>query len=155
MSINRGRDGIPHKTDTTIIDAVTGMYAFQAVSMALWPGTAREARHLDVSLMQSAAAVLGPKVLEAAYLGQPPQAINPPAGSYATSDGWVAVTLVRETQFHALAREIGEPGLPSDPRFDSFASRPLRRADNRRMGGPVDRGGCPGQPRQRIHRLAG
>jgi crotonobetainyl-CoA:carnitine CoA-transferase CaiB-like acyl-CoA transferase len=123
MSINRGRDGIPHKTDTTIIDAVTGMYAFQAVSMALWPGTTREARRLDVSLMQSAAAALGPKVLEAAYLGQPPQAINPPAGSYATSDGWVAVTLVRETHFHALARVIGEPGLPSDPRFDSFATR--------------------------------
>jgi crotonobetainyl-CoA:carnitine CoA-transferase CaiB-like acyl-CoA transferase len=123
MSINRGRDGIPHKTDTTIIDAVTGMYAFQAVSMALWPGTAREARRLDVSLMQSAAAALGPKVLEAAYLGQPPQAINPPAGSYATSDGWVAVTLVRETHFHALARVIGEAGLPSDPRFDSFATR--------------------------------
>jgi crotonobetainyl-CoA:carnitine CoA-transferase CaiB-like acyl-CoA transferase len=73
--------------------------------------------------MQSAAAVLGPKVLESAYLGKPPQAINPPAGSYATSDGWVAVTLVRETQFHALAREIGEPGLPTDPRFDSFATR--------------------------------
>ena len=123
MSINRGRDGIPHKTDTTIIDAVTGLYAFQAVTMALWPGGAREARHLDVSLMQSAAAILGPKVLEAAYLGKPPQAINPPAGSYRTRDGWIALTLVREQQFHALAREIGEPDLPSDPRFATFASR--------------------------------
>jgi CoA:oxalate CoA-transferase len=123
MSINRGRDGIPHKTDTTIIDAVTGQYAFQAVTMALWPGAKREARHLDISLMQSAAAILGPKVLEAAFLGQPPQAINPPAGSYRTSDGWIALTLVREEQFRALAREIGEPDLPLDPRFDSFANR--------------------------------
>jgi crotonobetainyl-CoA:carnitine CoA-transferase CaiB-like acyl-CoA transferase len=123
MSINRGRDGIPHKTDTTIIDAVTGLYAFQAVTMALWPGGPREARHLDVSLIQAAAAILGPKVLETAFLGQPPQAINPPAGSYRTRDGWIAVTLVREQQFHALAREIGEPDLPQDPRFASFASR--------------------------------
>lgn len=123
MSINRGRDGTPHKTDTTIIDAVTGLFAFQAVTLALWPGARREARHLDVSLMGSAAAILGPKVLEAAFLGQPPQAINPPAGSYRTSDGWIAVTLVREEQFHALAREIGEPDLQSDPRFASFASR--------------------------------
>jgi crotonobetainyl-CoA:carnitine CoA-transferase CaiB-like acyl-CoA transferase len=127
MSINRGRDGIPHKTDTTVIDAATGLFAFQAVTMALWPGAEgearREARHLDVSLVQSAAAILGPKILEAAYLGQPPQAINPPAGSYRTSDGWIAVTLVREQHFHALAREIGEPDLPSDPRFASFASR--------------------------------
>ncbi|HUS55725.1 MAG TPA: CoA transferase [Thermohalobaculum sp.] len=123
MSINRGRDGIPHKTDTTVIDAVTGQYAFQAIAMALWPGAKREARHLDVSLMQSAAAILGPKVLEAAFLGQPPQAINPPAGSYRTSDGWIALTLVREEQFRALAREIGEPDLAQDPRFDSFANR--------------------------------
>ncbi|MHA1528888.1 MAG: CaiB/BaiF CoA transferase family protein [Alphaproteobacteria bacterium] len=123
MSINRGRDAIPHKTDTTIIDAVTGLYAFQAVSMALWPVDSREARHLDVSLMQAAAAILGPKVLEAAFLGRPPQAINPPAGSYRTADGWIAVTLVREEQFNALAREIGAPDLPSDPRFASFASR--------------------------------
>lgn len=123
MSINRGRDAIPHKTDTTIIDAVTGLFAFQAVAMALWPGGAREARHLDVSLMQSAAAILGPKVLEAAWLGLPPQAINPPAGSYATRDGWIAVTLVREEEFRALAREIGEPGLPAEPRFETFAAR--------------------------------
>jgi crotonobetainyl-CoA:carnitine CoA-transferase CaiB-like acyl-CoA transferase len=123
MSINKGRDGIPHKVDTTIIDAVTGLYAFQAVTMALWPDGAREARHLDVSLMQAAAAILGPKVIEAAHLGRPPTAINPPAGSYRTSDGWIAVTLVREAQFRALAREIGRPDLPSDSRFDSFASR--------------------------------
>jgi crotonobetainyl-CoA:carnitine CoA-transferase CaiB-like acyl-CoA transferase len=123
MSINRGRDGIPHKTDTTIIDAVTGLYAFQTVTMALWPGGPREARHLDVSLMQAAAAMLGPKVLETAFLGGPPEAINAPAGSYRTSDGWIAVTLVREKQFRALARAIGEPDLVRDPRFASFAER--------------------------------
>jgi crotonobetainyl-CoA:carnitine CoA-transferase CaiB-like acyl-CoA transferase len=128
MSINRGRDGIPHKTDTTIIDAVTGLFAFQATSMALWPGTndvggQRESRHLDVSLMQASAAILGPKVMESAHLGQPPQAINPPAGSYRTSDGWIAVTLVREPEFQALADTIGVPDLPVDPRFTSFAKR--------------------------------
>jgi crotonobetainyl-CoA:carnitine CoA-transferase CaiB-like acyl-CoA transferase len=123
MSINRGRDGIPHKTDTTIIDAVTGQYGFQAVAMALWPGSSRQASHLDVSLMQSAAAILGPKIMKAAYLGQPPQAINPPAGSYRTSDGWIALTLVREEQFRALVLAIGAPDLATDPRFDSFAAR--------------------------------
>jgi crotonobetainyl-CoA:carnitine CoA-transferase CaiB-like acyl-CoA transferase len=123
MSINRGRDAIPHKTDTTIIDAVTGLFAFQAVSLALWPGATREARHLDVSLMGSAAAILGPKVLETAFLGRPPEAINAPAGSYRTSDGWIAVTLVREKQFQALTGAIGAPDLARDPRFASFAER--------------------------------
>jgi crotonobetainyl-CoA:carnitine CoA-transferase CaiB-like acyl-CoA transferase len=123
MSINRGRDAIPHKTDTTIIDAVTGLYAFQAVSMALLPGPERTALHLDVSLMQAAAALLGPKVLETAFLGGPPEAINAPAGSYRTADGWIAVTLVREGQFQALVRAIGEPELARDARFASFAER--------------------------------
>lgn len=127
MSINRGRDGIPHKTGTTIVDAVTGLYAFQAAAMALWQGMRgggrREARHLDVSLMQSAAAVLGPKILETAFLGRPPEAINAPAGSYRTADGWIAVTLVREAQFRALAQTIGAPELADDPRYADFAAR--------------------------------
>lgn len=123
MSINRGRDGIPHKTDTTIVDAVTGLYGFQAVSMALWPGEPRQARRLDISLMQSAAAVLGPKILETAHSGRTPAPINAPAGSYRTSDGWVAVTLVREENFVALAGAIGRADLPNDPRFASFAAR--------------------------------
>ena len=88
MSINRDRDGIPHKTGTTIIDAVTGLYAFQAVTLALWPGGAREARHLDVSLMGSAAAVLGPKVLEAAFLGRAPEIIAARLAERTTED-WV------------------------------------------------------------------
>lgn len=127
MSINRGRDGIPHKQDTTIVDAVTGLYGFQAVVMALWQGARggreREARHLDVSLMQSAAAILAPKILETAFLGTAPVAINAPAGSYRTSDGWIAVTLVREAQFRALAEAIGAPELAEDPRYASFAER--------------------------------
>ena len=123
MSINKGRDGIPHKTDTTIVDAVTGLYGFQAVSMALWPGEPREARRLDISLMQSAAAILGPKILETAHHGGTPAPINAPAGSYRTSDGWVAVTLVREENFAALARTVGLPDLPRDSRFATFAER--------------------------------
>ncbi len=123
MSINRGRDGIPHKTDTTVIDAVTGLYGFQAVSMALWPDQPRKARRLDIALMQSAAAILGPKILETAHHGQAPAPINAPAGSYQTSDGWVAVTLVREENFVALAGAVGRPDLPGNKRFASFPAR--------------------------------
>ncbi len=141
MSINRGRDGIPHKTDTTIVDAVTGLYAFQAVAMALWSaqkGGDAKARLLDVSLMQSAAAVLAPKIMETAHLGTPPQAINAPAGSYRTADGWIAVTLVREAQFRAWVEAIGAPELAEDPRYASFAERsrhlrPLMEAIEARM----------------------
>ncbi len=123
MSVNRGNDTVPHKVQSTIVDAITGLYAFQAASMALWPGGQRAARHLDVSLMQAAAAALGPKVMEFAHHGHTPATPNPPAGSYRTADGWIAITLVRESHFVSLAGALGQPHLATDPRFSSFAAR--------------------------------
>lgn len=121
MSINRGADGVPHKIQTTMVDAITGLYAFQAVSMALVGGG--PARRLDVSLMQSAAAIMGPKVMEFAHHGHTPATPNAPAGSYPTADGWIAITLVREVHFVRMAAALGRPELSSDPRFATFATR--------------------------------
>ena len=121
MSVNHGMDGIPHKIHTTVVDAITGLYAYQQVVMALMAGG--EARHLDVSLMQSAAAIMGPKVMEFAHFGHTPASPNAPAGSYRTKDGWIAITLVRESHFAAIAKAVGQPGLAEDPRFVSFAKR--------------------------------
>ncbi len=125
MSINKGADGVPHKIQTTIVDAITGLYAFQAVSMALMAAGRgeRRARRLDVSLMQSAAAIMGPKVMEFAHHGFSPATPNAPAGSYRTADGWIAITLVREQHFVAMAAAMGRPDLSDDPRFATFARR--------------------------------
>ncbi len=122
MSVNHGMDGVPHKIQTTIVDAITGLYAFQCLSMALMSGDGR-ARHLDVSLMQAAAAIMGPKVMEFAHHGFTPESPNAPAGSYRTRDGWIAITLVRESHFTAIAEAIGKPDLARDPRFLTFADR--------------------------------
>ena len=124
MMINRGRADVPAKIDTPIVDAITGLYAFQSATMALWgnPET-REARHLDISLAQSAAAIQGPKVLEYGIIGTMPAKLNPPAGSYRTSDGWIAVTFVREADWHALCKAISREELADDPRFATFADR--------------------------------
>jgi CoA:oxalate CoA-transferase len=123
MSINTGRAGVPSKIDTTIIDALTGLYAFQAASMALWGDPARrEARHLDISLIQSAAAIQGPKVMEFGLLGRMPEKLNAPAGSYPSSDGWFAISLVRETEWQTICRIIGREDL-CQGRFATFADR--------------------------------
>lgn len=122
MSVNLGMDGVPHKIQTTLVDAITGLYAFQTLAMALMAGR-NEARHLDVSLMQSAAAVMGPKVMEFAHLGQNPLSPNPPAGSFRTADGWIAVTVVKEGNWAAWAGVLGRPDLAEEPRFATFAER--------------------------------
>ncbi|MFK7941599.1 MAG: CaiB/BaiF CoA transferase family protein, partial [Paracoccaceae bacterium] len=121
MSINHGLDGIPHKIETTIIDAITGLYAFQQTSMALMAGG--PARHVDVSLLQAAAAVMGPKVMEFAHFGHTPATPNPPAGSYQTKDGWIAITLVRDSQFGDISRALGQPEWAEDRRFLTFPDR--------------------------------
>lgn len=124
MSVTRHRDGAPVKVNATLIDAITGLYAFQAATMALWNATpARAARHLDISLLQAAAHVQAPNLLEYGYVGKPPGLLNPPAGNYRTKDGWIAITLVNEAQFAGICSAIGMPELAGDARFNSFQTR--------------------------------
>lgn len=126
MSINKGRDGIPHKLDFFIIDVVTGLYAFQQASMALMSrllGQTSEACHLDVSLSQSAACLQAPKIMEFSKLNEVPALLNAPAGSYLTTDGWFAITLVKEEHFPAICQMLQRDDLAADPRFATFAER--------------------------------
>lgn len=124
MSVTRHRDGAPVKVNATLIDAITGLYAFQAAIMALWNATpARAARHLDISLLQAAAHVQAPNLLEYGYVGKPPGLLNPPAGNYRTKDGWIAITLVNEAQFAGICSAIGMPELARDAHFNSFQTR--------------------------------
>ena len=124
MSVMRSREGNPGKMDAAAIDAITGLYAFQAAAMALWnKKKGSGARHLDISLLQSAAHIQGPNVIEAAHSGKQPTILNPPAGNYRTADGWMAVTLVTEAHFQGICRAIGQPKLYENPRFATFAAR--------------------------------
>jgi crotonobetainyl-CoA:carnitine CoA-transferase CaiB-like acyl-CoA transferase len=122
VSINKDMEGRPHKVGTTMVDALTGICAFQAVSMALFGGV-NEARLLDVSLLQSVALLLTPNIADYHLSGGPVPPLNAPAGTYQTTDGWIAVSLVKEENFKQLAEVVGLPGLPDDRRFASFRDR--------------------------------
>jgi crotonobetainyl-CoA:carnitine CoA-transferase CaiB-like acyl-CoA transferase len=127
VSINPGNDGLPHRVGTTISDVVTGVYAFQAIATTLFARTATSTgRWIDVNLAQSTAALLGHKVAEHVLEGGAPRALNVPAGTYQSSDGWMMVTLVNEAQYKRLCTAIGREDLATDPRFADFA----RRADS-------------------------
>jgi crotonobetainyl-CoA:carnitine CoA-transferase CaiB-like acyl-CoA transferase len=124
VSVNVGNDKTPHRVGTTISDVATGVYAFQAIATALFArATVGAGRWIDVSLTQSTAALLGHKVAEHVLEGGAPRALNVPAGSYQTRDGWLMVTLVSEPQYKRLCAAIGRDDLASDPRFSDFASR--------------------------------
>ncbi len=124
VSVNVGNDKTPHRVGTTISDVATGVYAFQAIATALFArATVGTGRWIDVSLTQSTAALLGHKVAEYVLEGGAPRALNVPAGSYQTSDGWLMVTLVNEAQYKRLCATIERDDLANDPRFADFASR--------------------------------
>ena len=124
VSVNVGADGAPHRVGALISDVTTGVYAFQAISTALFArATVGTGRRIDVSLTQATAALLGHKLAEHILEGGTPRALNVPAGSYQTSDGWIMVTLVNEAQYQRLCTALGRDDLARDPRFADFAGR--------------------------------
>lgn len=124
VSVNIGNDKIPHRVGTTISDVATGVYAFQAIATALFArASVGTGRRIDVNLAQSTAALLGHKVAEHVLEGGAPRALNVPAGSYQTEDGWMMVTLVSEAQYKRLCAAIDRDDLGVDPRFADFARR--------------------------------
>jgi crotonobetainyl-CoA:carnitine CoA-transferase CaiB-like acyl-CoA transferase len=124
VSVNVGNDKTPHRVGTTISDVATGVYAFQAIATALFArASVGTGRWIDVSLVQSTAALLGHKVAEHVLEGGAPRALNVPAGAYQTSDGWLMVTLVNEPQYKRLCAAIDRNDLASDARFADFAKR--------------------------------
>lgn len=124
VSINRGDDGIPHRVGTPISDVATGAYAFQAIGTALFArANVGTGRWIDISLTQTTAALLGHKFAEFMLEGGAPRALNVPAGTYRSKDGWLMVTLVNEPQYKRLCAVLGRDDLAVDPRFANFAKR--------------------------------
>jgi len=124
MAVNRDAQGSPSRVGFLVVDTTTGLYAFQAVSAALFarfrggPG-----QRLDISLMQAAAALMSQRVIEASLAGGEPQAFNAPAGVYRTRDAWIGIALSNEGQFTALCEALERPDLRADPRYESFETR--------------------------------
>jgi crotonobetainyl-CoA:carnitine CoA-transferase CaiB-like acyl-CoA transferase len=140
MSVNPGNDGAPHRVGFLIVDMVTGLYAYQALASALYARAAeKEGRHIDVSLMQSAAAIQAAKISEYALADGTPRVLNAPTGTYRTSDGWIAIALVNDAHWVAICKGLELAHLLDDPRFVDFEKRaghlgPLQEILNQRIG---------------------
>ena len=131
MAVNRDAEGRPRRVGFVLVDCATAMYAFQAVAAALFARRGGAGRHIEVDLMQGAAALLAPKLAEAHLQDGAMRSPNAPAGAYRARDGWIAVTLVRESHFADLCRVLGRPELVADPRFDTGEKRAEREAELR------------------------
>jgi crotonobetainyl-CoA:carnitine CoA-transferase CaiB-like acyl-CoA transferase len=128
MSINRNEEGVPQRIDFYAIDVITGLYAFQAVSSALYRRALKGGgKHIETSLLESALAFQEAKMVEFKLEGGPGEPIGSPVGTFKTTDGYICVNARRDPHFQALCRLLGREALIDDPRYADARSRVANR----------------------------
>lgn len=103
-------------------DVLTGVYAFGAISAALYQrhGTKR-GQHIDVSMLESMLSLTLNELQWSQFEVKPTQ--RPMFGPIETADGYVMVAIASEKTFQGLMKVIGHPEWVSDPRFAVYADR--------------------------------
>ena len=118
MSINRGPTGIPQRIEMLAIDFSTGLYAFQAVSAALYrKATKGRGAHIATSLLECALALQEGAMMEHYLQRGAAEPIGMPVGTFKTMDGYMSVNARRDEHFRRLAKLIGKDEWLEDPRF--------------------------------------
>src|SRR5271165_1655892 len=121
---NKGEDGIPHRTPIIAIDMSTALYAYSAVSTALYARRDEpHGRHIEASLMQAAAGLQAVRLMQS-YLED--GAIRPPgapSGVYQLADGWMTITVVRLHEWLGFCKAVDLPDFAADQRFNTTQGR--------------------------------
>ena len=121
---NKGEDGIPHRTPIIAIDMTTALYAYSAVSTALYARRDEpRGRHIEASLLQAAAGLQVVRMMQS-YLED--GAIRPPgapSGVYQVADGWMTITVVRLHEWLGFCKAVGLPDFAEDERFRATQGR--------------------------------
>jgi crotonobetainyl-CoA:carnitine CoA-transferase CaiB-like acyl-CoA transferase len=123
-------DGPPTRAGVPIADILTGMTAFQAISVALFVRE-REGRgqHLDISMLDSTVQVLTFQAAAHLTAGTRPARLgnrHPSIAPYETfrgEDGYFNLAVGNDAQFRKLCERMELPDLLADPRF---ATNPQR-----------------------------
>src|SRR3984893_16921408 len=103
-------------------DVLTGVYAFGAISAALYQraGSGR-GQHIDVSMLESMLSLTLNELQLSQFKVKATQ--RPMFGPIATSDGYVMVAIASEKTFQSLMQGIGHPEWVNDPRFAVYSDR--------------------------------
>ena len=136
MSINGEDGGEPLKAGIAVADLATGLFASQAVLLALH---ARQqtglGQQVEVSLLESLLALLHPhssSYLNAGLIGKPHGNSHPMIAPYdliQTADRPVFLPGGNDGQIRRLAETIDRPELIQDPRFRTNADRVAHRQE--------------------------
>ncbi len=103
-------------------DVLTGVYAFGAISAALYQRTiTQRGQHIDVSMLESMLSLTLNELQWSQF--EVTQTSRPMFGPIETADGYVMVAIASEKTFQGLMKVIGRPEWVSDTRFAVYADR--------------------------------
>jgi len=124
MSENRGEDGIPHRVPVIVVDMSTALYAYQALSSALYARRDEtRGRYIDVSLMQAATALQSIRLMACHLEGGTMRPGGVPGGVFQTADGWMSILAINDRDWQSLCAAMDMPALAGDERFATPALR--------------------------------
>jgi crotonobetainyl-CoA:carnitine CoA-transferase CaiB-like acyl-CoA transferase len=103
-------------------DVLTGVYAFGAISAALYQrhGSQR-GQHIDVSMLESMLSLTLSELQWSQFEVTPTS--RPMFGPIETADGFVMLAIASEKTFQGLMKVIGHPEWVADPRFAIYSDR--------------------------------
>jgi CoA:oxalate CoA-transferase len=103
-------------------DVLTGVYAFGAISAALYQREhSRKGQHIDVSMLESMLSLTLNEVQWSQFAVTPLS--RPMFGPLETADGYVMVAVASEKTFQGLVSASGHPEWIDDPRFAKYGDR--------------------------------
>jgi crotonobetainyl-CoA:carnitine CoA-transferase CaiB-like acyl-CoA transferase len=105
-----------------LADVLTGVYAFGAISAALYQRCgSQKGQHIDVSMLESMLSLTLNEVQWSQFEVKPSQ--RPLFGPVETADGYVMLAVASEKTFESLITVIGHPEWIADPRFAKYSDR--------------------------------
>ncbi|MFM9942100.1 MAG: CaiB/BaiF CoA transferase family protein [Hyphomicrobiaceae bacterium] len=131
MSITGSKESGPTRAGFAVCDAIGGMTLAFAVSSALFQRThTGKGQMVDVAMLDAALTFMSSFVVDYTVGGhmQGPsgnraQSRLPTADLFKVKGGHILLAVNNEKQFLALAKAIGKPDLPQDPRFIDWPTR--------------------------------
>jgi crotonobetainyl-CoA:carnitine CoA-transferase CaiB-like acyl-CoA transferase len=121
---NKGEDGIPHRTPIIAIDMSTALFAYSAVSTALYARRDQpHGRHIEASLLQAAAGLQVVRMMQSHLEGGAIRPPGAPSGVYQVADGWMTITVVRLHEWLGFCKAVNLPALEADERFRTTQGR--------------------------------
>ena len=130
MSLTGDADGPPFRLGVAISDIVSGMFAFQGISMALYARTQTGRGQLvDIGMLDSTAALLTYQSGSFFATGQAPQRLGNrhptivPYETFSASDGDFVIAVGNDALWRAFCTACGLEALGDDPQFATNRQR--------------------------------